>query len=541
MSKKLSKVIRLVIIALSASLLLSACSPKPGSEPEDTYPVENASLANTLVIAEIEDPVTFDPMYANDTTVNRACVLVYDSLVRYDPVTKAVVPSLAKEWTISDDAMQITMKLNEGVKFHDGSELTSADVKYSFERILELKQGIYFDLASLDRVDVVDEYTFTLVLNEPRAVFVESLSKMYILNEDGLKANEVDGDSGTRYLSDHDLGSGPYVLTEFVPEQQAVFDRFDDYWQGWEDGQVESVIYTYVKEPATQRLLLEKGDVDIILEPSANDLPDLLNNSDIKVDISDTFMETYVHFRTNHPPLDDVRVRKALAMAYDYANHIKVALGGYGVQAQGPLPRAFRYHNNDIEMVKFDIEGVKQLLAEAGYPDGGFTLSLAYEPVIEEKARIVELMHQNYQLLGITIEPMPMTWDAMFSMETDENSEPDMYTESFFAFSSDPEGVLRDIYHGDSRGVGSNASWYQNDEVDRLLDEVRVERDPAVREELYMQIQQLIADDYPSIFVSNPSDVVAMRTWVEGYVYNPVHLDTVNAYEITLVDKPDKP
>ena len=549
--RKIHLLIYLVLILVVMGL--SACTPSvpaetTGSgveekeEPTAVVAAEggemDGDLSNTLIIAENEQPFSFDPMFTDDSTVNRMTVLAYDALVQYKPGTTEIIPWLAKEWEVSEDGLSYTFILNEGVKFHDGTDLTASDVKFTFDPLTSIAQGISYELWNLQSVEIIDDYTVKLNLGEPSIPFFKILPKMFIISEDGVKANEQNGDSAAAYLSDHDLGSGPYQLTSFVPEQQAILEKYDDYWQGWEDGQVGKVIYSFIKESATQRLMLEKGDIDISMDPSVDDLPTINANPDLFVDEGSTIVEFFFHMRTIHKPLDDIRVRKALALAYDYSTHMNIALGGSGVQAQGPYARSIPNHNDDLEIPSQNLEEAKALLAEAGYPDGGFTLKVAYEQDLEEQARAFEILQTNLGELGITVEGLPMDWGAKFDMEQDENSEPDIYEEYYWSNAADPDSSLRDIFHGASRGVGGNASWYQNEEVDRLMDEGVGLQDEIKRDLIYKDVQQLITDDQPSIFVSNPTYPVALRKWVEGYVYNPMHHQTIWAYSIKLNGKP---
>jgi len=496
-------------------------------------------FSNTLVIAENEYPSSFDPVFADDSAVERAMALSYEALLRFNPSTNKLEPWIASKWSVSEDGKIYTFILNQNITFHDGTDLTASDVKFTFDRMKEINQGIVYELNALDRIEVVDDYTVKFYLSEPYIPFINIIPKMYIISEEGVKANISDNDFAMAYLANHELGSGPYVLTSFAPEQQAVFSKYDNYWKGWEGNHVEKVIWQYIKESSTQRLLLEKGDVDIIMDPSPDDLNVLRDNSDIKLAEGTTFVVDYFHLRTNHKPLDDIRVRKALALAYDYDAHIAIVLGGSGTQAQGPISSSMMFHNNTLPIVKQDMAKAKALLAEAGYPNGGFTLKLAYVGIGEQDQRTAVMFQSNLAELGITVDFMANTWDYMFDMEQDENSEPDIYVEHFFYNSADPGSGLWDLYHSEARGIGSNASWYQNPKVDELLDMGLTEMDIIKREMYYKEIQKLITEDVPSICISNPKYIIAMRNYVHGYEYNPSHHECIFAYDIYLDGKPN--
>ncbi len=506
--------------------------------PEPTEPPAKSELANSLVIGVNGAPWTLDPVFSNDSWIDRHLVNAYDPLVNYKPGTNELIPWLAKEWEVSDDGLTYTFKLREGVKFHDGTDLTASDVKYTFDRILAINQGIAFELSLFDSAEVVDDYTVVLHMKAASGAFTKTLPKFYVVSEDSVKANEQNGDWGQGYLSDHDLGSGPYMLAKLEPEQEYVWGKFDGYWQDWPAGQVDTITWKIVKEAASQRLLLEKGDIDIAMEPSVDDLPALQMNPDIQILEDPSAVEMYFHLRVTHPPLDDVRVRKALAIGYDYDTHIQSVLGGYGVQARGPLPRIYPENDETIEMPTYDPDAAKALLAEAGYPNG-FTMKVAYDPGSEpEKLRGFELWQVCLTKLGITVVPLAMDWPTMNSAENDETSEPDAYVEFMWPSALDPDESLRAVYHSSMLGNGSNASWYSNPEVDKLMDQALGMSDPVERTKMYKQIQQIINDDQPSIFVSNPDYFIAARTWVKGYVYNPSHHQAVLLWGMSIEGKP---
>lgn len=516
----------------------TAAPPEPADQQAEFTEPEGSELANTLVAAHSEYAFTYDPTFCSWGDVCRICMVAYDPLLKYDPASKQVVPWLAKEWDVSDDGLTYTFTLNEGITFHDGTEMTASDVKFTIERLLGIDDGCARYVYPVESMEVADDYTIAVTLDAPNAAFLQSMVVIFIISEDGVKANEVDGDWAQAYLMDNDLGSGPYQHVSTVPEQQAVFEKFEGYWKGWDGDHVDGITWLWIKESATQRLMLESGELDISMEPSVDDLAEFEASPDYQVLEGESPVIFEVDFRVIHPPLDDIRVRQALAMAIDYDYHIEVALAGYGRRAQGPLTSVFPYHNYDIELIPFDLEAAKALLAEAGYPEGGFTLKVAYESAQEEKIRALEMVQANWGELGIEIEPMGMDWMAQAAMQQDVNSEPDVYLGYIWPGMTDPE-CLREFYHGDQMGVfDSNASFWSDPEVDRLMDEGLMETDPARREEIYKQVQQLIADAIPAAWVSeNPYNMVANK-YVKGYVYNSAYHQALDVYHMWLEGKP---
>jgi peptide/nickel transport system substrate-binding protein len=368
---------------------------------------------------------------------------------------------------------------------------------------------------------------------------MSGLPLIFIINEDGVKANEVDGDWGQAYLMEHDLGSGPYMLVSSIPEQQAVFEKFDDYWQGWEGEHLDGVTFLWIKEAATQRLMVENGELDISMEPSADDLAAWDADPAYQVLSADSPVIFYLAYRVTHEPLDDPLVREALSLAVDAEYVLEVGMAGYGRLARGPLASSLPYHNDDIELMPYDMDAAKALLAEAGYPDGGFTVKIGYEAAQPWKVRTMEMLQANWGELGVEVEPMGMDYMAQEAMQQDENSEPDAYLHHVWPSAAEPDIALRPFFHGDHKGVfGENASFWSDPEVDRLFDEGIVEADPVKREAIYKEIQQRIVDAVTGAWITELPFTIVANGYVNGYVYNPAIHQSLDVYNMWLEGKP---
>ena len=190
-------------------------------------------MANTVVFAVEGSPPTFDPAGAGtDSRVDTPSLNLYNALVQHKLGTAEIEPELATEWEVSEDGLSYTFTLRDDVTFHDGTPLTSADVVYTFERLMALKRGSYRNIAAVTGVEAPDEQTVVLKLDAPFPALVQALTRIYIVNSALVKANEQDGDFGETWLNDHDAGSGPYVLTSFEPEQQFTIEAFPGVLEG---------------------------------------------------------------------------------------------------------------------------------------------------------------------------------------------------------------------------------------------------------------------------------------------------------------------
>ena len=496
------------------------------------------SSATTLVVAQAEYAFTFDPIF-NWADVNRISRLAFDPLLQYDAETKAVIPWVAKKWEISEDGLTYTFWLEEGITFHDGTDLTASDVKYTIERIVALAEGVSRFLENVTNVEIVDPYTIVLTLAAPDSALLEAFPGLYIVSEDGVKANETDGDWAQAYLQDHDLGSGPYEVNLHEAEQRTVLNRYGSYWRDWGKNNIEQVVWLWIAESATQRLMLERGEIDIAMQVSPADLPDFEADPDIVVHSFSTPIILMTSFRTIHEPLTNVLVRKALAMAIDYDYVLEVAYLGYGQQARGPLPSTAAGYDPSMPLVAFDLDAAKELLANAGYPDGGFTLKVSYESGQEDKVRTLEMLEQNWGALGVAVEPMAQDWMAQAEMQLDPNSEPDVYINYIWPASTNAAYLLYEFYSSDVKGVyDNNSSYWSNSDVDQLLYAAVATSDLATIGNLVQQAQALIVDAAPAAWIAERPYNLAASPYVKGYVYNPGHQETLDVFHMWLDGKP---
>ena len=247
---------------------------------------------------------SYDPLFCSWSDVGRICAVAYDALLKFEPANKVLVPHLAKSYKKLDGGSRYRFALNKNATFHDGNKLTAHDVKYSYERVLALKDGVSSLIQDVKSINVIDDYNLDIVLKKPTAAFLYGVPLIMIINSKTAKKNEVDGDWAQKYLNEHDLGSGPYELSIHLAEQRAEFKKYKNYWKGWKTNSIDGVTFLWIKDSATQRLMLEKGDLDIMMEPVLSELNDLKKNSDFRIHASSTAVVFSIDFRTIRKPLD---------------------------------------------------------------------------------------------------------------------------------------------------------------------------------------------------------------------------------------------
>lgn len=471
-----------VLAVLVVALLVAGCGPK--QQPEQSAPSAQDERSRTIILADPQSLRNADPAVAYDGPSAQYVRACYETLIRYKgTAADEFEPVLAESWSSSADGMVWTFKLRRGVKFHDGTEMDGEAVKFSFERLMKVNKGLaWMFAASLDEnsIKVPDKYTVEFHLKAPYGPFLETIASEFgswILSPAAVKAHEKDGDLAQDWLRFHDAGTGPYMIAEVKPEQEVTLVRFPDYWRGWSEGQAEKVIIRTVREAATRRMLLERGDVDMVNRPGPDDVDAFRANPEIKVYEEPALRKLWIFMNTQRGPLKKPEVRHAISYAFDYDGYIQGALKGHATQAHGPLPKNMWGHDPSLLRHKRDLEKAKGLLKKAGYPEGGFTLRLMYLGYDDMRAA-AQVMEASLAELGIKVEIQEVTGGALNEMIN----------------SADP-AKMADMY----------------------------------TLQIYKRVQQILVEEAPCVWLVDLPETVGTRANVEGYYYNPYYPNTFDA------------
>ncbi|WP_150244094.1 ABC transporter substrate-binding protein [Nocardiopsis quinghaiensis] len=507
-------------VVLAASLLLAACGTGGGNGASD-------ARANSLVIAENEAPATFDPIQADNSTVNEVSRPAYDALVRFEG--NELVPFVATEWTVSEDGTTIDMTLRDDVVFHDGSTLTADDVVYTLDRVKRLQIGVASFFASYESAEAVGETGLTITLSEPYAPFMSALSRVYLLNADLVEENAGE-DDGQQWLSSNDAGSGPYSLTGYTPNQEATYELFADYWGGT-DGHTENVVFRYLSEASTQATALRQGEIDIAMDISPQDW-ETMETEGYTVDRADTNVQLYALFdMTGKGETEERALREAIAHSYDYDQHLESILMGAGELAQGVVPSGMACHDPGVLQPSYDPDHARTIIEEEGLE--GTSLTMTYLEATAEMEQAATLLQSNLADVGIDLTLQAITYPQYIEIASDPESIPDLGMIYTFPAFPDTDAVLYQSFHSTNIGGGLNFGGYSDGEVDELVEEGQRSTDPDERCEAYTQAQNIIAEDYAAMVLSNPQYVTVIGEGVSGYAYDPAHHQTVDVYGIT--------
>ena len=515
-----------MVVALFA-LTLTCCAPAASPTPTaTTSPSPTPTVKPENVMAVNEYPVIqMDPSLAADFFDSEVIFNLYDALT-YPTPNGDVKPHLATEWT-SSDGKDWTFKLRQGVKFHDGTELTSEDVVFSMERMKTINQGYSGFFKTVEKIEAPDPYTVIFRQSEPNVILPNQLALFMIMNKDLVMKNiktpgdygEL-GDYGSTWLQFHDAGSGPYKAVEYKPNEGLTAERFTDYWMGWENWKPNTVpidkgIFRETVDPAALKTMLANRQHDFTdwyqtdeFYESVAKIPD--------VEIVEMPMGVIYTFWINtvRAPTDDIHLRKAILWAFDYKSLTESVRGAK--QQAGPMPSTIWGHDSNVSQYSQNMGKAQEELAQSAYAGQKVDLELWYcvgNP-IEEKFAL--LLQQNLEPLGINVKVTAAQWPQFQQAVSKPESTPNISCFMFTASYPSPDFFLSFMYHPAVTGGVYAGHWYADKELGQLIDQSRATLDKDARLELYKQIQAKIMDDALAFYTVEVPAIHAKQVYIEG-------------------------
>ncbi len=504
-------------------------APAPAPQTEKQPVAEEAAVPKEIAItyATQQTTVTLDPATHVDESESLHVMNLYDPILY---PTKGGPPRahIGESWEVSEDGLTYTFKIRKGVTFHDGSELTAEDVAFSMDRMLAIGKGfawLWKDILDVGDTEVVDDYTVAFHLNQPYGPFLATLVQLFVVNKDLLVANQQAGDYGEfgdygqGYLTQQDAGSGPYYAEIYEPGTRTVFRKFDGYWGGWEPKQVDKATFQIVSEMATQKLMLQRGDVDLIEQwHTVESFEELAASPGVVVETDPNVQLFFVSMHNQKPPLNNVEVRRAISYAFDYDTAVNVIFKG-AAQARGPVPILLPGHNPDTPQYTFDMEKAREHLALSGVDPSARKLNYVYVAGLESEEKIGLLLQANLKELGFEVELQPEPWPRMVELVSKPDTAPDFMAIFHTAKYPSPDGHTYLMFHPNAWGTYMSASYYENPEVTTLLEQARAAVDIDKQYELYGEVQRIVADEAAALFIANPLHRMAHRDRIKGYTF----------------------
>jgi peptide/nickel transport system substrate-binding protein len=496
---------RFAIVVLAAGLIAQGVA----------MPAPAAPAGSTLTVALFADPVSMDPHRSNDGPSNMMWHQLYNTLVDRDEKGE-IVPALALRWQrVGDRSWRFFLR--QGVKFHDGSEMTADDVKFSLERLINpaTRSPAAFLLSVLDRVEVEGRHQVRLVLKNPFSPLLFHLmhKPTSIVPAAAVRANPDE-------FARRPVGTGPFKFGSFVRGDRVELVRNPDYWGG--APKFERVIVRIVPDVSTAIAELEAGGVAGVFNVPAHEVERLRRNRNISVLVVPSYRITALVLNVEKPPFNDRRVRLAASYAIDRKATLNSVEAGLGTVASSALSPLVFGHNDKLQPYPRDLTRARQLLAEAGVGAGLKTEMLVWN--IPASVKVAEVAQAQFREAGIDVSLKVTEFGAALREQYAGNFT--MSTMAWGTVTLDGDYSMYALFHSDSIGPAGNWGRYRNGDVDRLILTGRTNGNPAVRRQAYLKAQELIAADAPWIFLYHPSAVFALRSEVkdvsippQGYVF----------------------
>ncbi|GAA0178847.1 ABC transporter substrate-binding protein [Clostridium sediminicola] len=506
--RKLAKLCTLMLSVTLCTALLSGCG---SSEKSGDAAKTSGEVKDTLTVAAAYDAKSLDPHATNDVASSNVMNQIYENLVTLNDKNE-VVPQLAEKFEKVDD---VTYKfyLKKGVKFHNGEELKASDVKFTLERAISPNSGAIKHIVGdidPDSITVEDDYTISLKTKTPSSAFLPSLIHVgggCILNEKAVK--EAGDDYGM-----NPVGTGPFKFASWTKGDKVVLERFEDYHG--DKPAYQNLVIRAIPEATNRTIELESGGVDIAYSITTNDVSRVEDNPDLKLMRVLDNSTTYLGFNCEKAPFDNEKVRQAINTAINTDAIVKSVFRGVGGVAIGPVAPNVKYSNADLGQPEYDVEKAKKLLAEAGYADGFKTVIWTNDK--KERMDMATIIQEQLKAVGVEVEIQVLEWGAY--LQGLKEKKQDMFIVGWSCQTPDPDMALYGPFHSSMKG-NNNFTFFGDDKVDELIEKGRLLEDSPERQEVYNEVQGIIREKAPWVFLNNGEQVVGLRKGIKGFKPSP--------------------
>lgn len=530
-----------LVLTLALALFLAACAggnddagettPDTGTEEGGTETGtetggEEGSGGGDLIIAVLSDASSLDPHGSNDVPSSVVQANIYETLVNRNE-NNEIIEGLATSWEqVDEDTWSFT--LQEGVTFHDGEEFNAEVVKMNLDRVRDeaVASPRYFLYEMITEIEVVGDYEVEITTEYPFAPLLAHLSHNGggMISPASIEADyaalEGGSDPGS-VISEEPVGTGFFKFDTWNTGSEIRLVKNEDYWG--EPVNVDSVTFRVVPDSQVRAADLETGNVHIADPVQPNEVSRINNSGVASVLQTASSSLAYLGFNTEKEPFNDPLVRQAISLAVDREAIISGVYEDYGIPAIGPLAPGIFGYTEDIDAVEYNMDEARALLEEAGMSDGFSTTIWTNDN--PQRQAIAVLVQESLAELNITVEIEVMEFGAY--LDQTAAGEHDMFILGWSNPTGDADYGMYALFHSSQKGNPGNRSFYENPEVDELLDEGRREADPAAREAIYAEVAQLLTDDAPMAFLLHTEYLNGVADSVSGF-----SIDTSGIYQL---------
>ena len=516
MAVLLSLLLALALLAGCGGSGSTTATPAPGTNtqtPATQAPVDTGRRGmNEIAIGVAQDFDSLDPHHMTAAGTKEVLFNVYEGLVK-PTADGQIVPAVASEVSASEDGLTYTLKLRAGVKFHDGSAVTMDDVVYSLNRRMSGEDAAA-KLAALDVISAVEAEgdTLTLTLSEPSGEFLAYLMNVYII-----PAANADPEGKP-------IGTGPYKVASRAAQDSLVLERFADYWG--EGGKLDKVTFKILENAESLVLGLQSGALDLVSHMTS-DQTTQLSAQNFRIEQGSMNLVQALYLNNARAPFDDLRVRQALCYATNKQGVIDLAFDGFGIPlGTSMFPSFGKYYDESLtDYYEYDPARARELLAEAGYPDGidiTITVPSNYTPHVNT----AQVLAEQYKAANIRVTIQPVEWNTWLN---------DVYNGRDFqatitGLTSD-NMTARKLLERFGSTIGNNFCNYSNPEYDEILAKAVSAIDDAEQTAYYRQLERILTETAANVYLQDMADLVAVRSSLKGLEFYPLYVLDVSTLE----------
>lgn len=532
---------RVLGFVFAVMIMLAGCSgggggtadPGNTTEPEASEETPAAEVQTELVMGRGGDSVALDPSIVTDGESLKITQQIFDTLLGYKPGTTEVEGELAESWEVSTDGLKYVFSLRPDIKFHDGTAFNAEAVVFNFTRWNDPDSEFKFDGDSFDYYDsmfgpegsriikevkAVDNLTVEFTLNNPQAPFLQNIA----MPSFGMASPAAIQEKKENFKSEP-VGTGPFVFKEWKRNDSITLEKNAEYWkEGFP--KLERVIVRSIPDNTARFNALQNGEIDLMEDLSPDHLTTLESNSELQKIERPPFNVAYLGFNFNNEPFNDPKVRIALSHAVNKQGIIDAFFSGQGVPAVNPMPPTLWGYNDEIQDYEYDLEKAKQLLAEAGYPDGlpgeyTFYAMPVPRPYMPDGKKVAEVIQADFEQIGVKVNIESPEW-ATYLDDLQAGEKEDIFMLGWTGDNGDPDNFIYTLLDKDAI-PSNNYTYYSSDELHTILVEAQQETDQTKREELYKQAQVIIKEDAPWVPLVHTTPLLAATANLKGLVLAP--------------------
>ena len=496
-----------------------------------------AAAPKTLVYCSEGSPEGFQPQFfSTGTTFDAVSVPIFNRLVEFETGTTNIIPALAESWTVSPDSKVVTFKLRHGVKFHSNAnfkptrDFNADDVIFSWSRMADDNQPFhkmtagqtfaYFDDMGMrnivDKVEALDKYTVRFTLKRPEAPFLADMA-MDFASINSAEYFDTMMKKGTPNAADiYPIGTGPFEFVSYQKDATIRYKAFDQYWKG--RPKIDNLIFSITRDATARYAKLKTGECQAMAFPKPADLAEMQKDPQLNVLQKEGLNVGYIAFNVEKKPFDNKLVRQALNMATNKEAILKAVYQGQGQVAKNPIPPILWSYNNAVQDYPYDPAKAKQMLAQAGYPNG-FEVDLWYLPVTRpynpDGKRMAEMIQADWDKVGVKAKLVTYEW-----AEYRKRSKTGEQAVMMFGWSGDngdPDNFFVPLLGCEAVKGGGNVARWCNKPFEDLVIKAAQTANKADRAKLYEQAQVIFKEEAPWITLAHSVRFDPIRKEVKGY------------------------